>query len=457
MRELTPLQSLNFFEQNLPEFLSTDIKTQIADLRRALQDEGSKNFHADLLKSGKNFIKHIISKSIECLSEENNSPKNRSIKVIEKYIEAFTTFEDMLFGLNPNYRDHTLHSLWIYLFGHEFIISIGGYETIKIASQHNITYFIENETKLVLWTDEQKGKPKHMEAMWGMISILHDLGYPIEGILKTPHEGFREIFDPFGIDFNSIFQIDLGSPITLLNQSICDLLSTMYRPERITPEEERKYLATAQEQGLIHHEYRPPTRDRDEGIEMEFRIASMDKTHSAWSSILAFKNIVYLHEGTYHGSGRRDYLKLLTQRDILYSILHHTSEEPNDVAVNRFQFVLLLIDDIEETARYSRGGKLRGLKSEHCEVKWKIDKDKTTVKLDYTNYEADTAQSKYEEMKNKYKVQRSRIINDLKYRYMIEIRFDGKNDFHQELKLLLSKDKEGMEAIPSPGAPETDA
>ncbi len=230
----------------------------------------------------------------------------------------------------------------------------------------------------------------------------------------------------------------------------------MYRPERITPEQEKEYFRTAEQKGLVHHIQRRPTTDKDEAIEMEFRIASVDKIHSAWSSILAFKNIAYLHEGTYHGGGSRNYLKLLTQRDILYSILHHTSEEPNDVAVNRFQFVLLLMDDIEETIRYSRGGKLRGLKSEHCKAEWEVDKDKTTIKLDYTNYEADTPRSKYKEMKNKYKVQRSRIIDDPRYRYMVEIRFDGKNGFHQELKLLLSKDKLGMVAIPSPAAPEMD-
>ena len=185
---------------------------------------------------------------------------------------------------------------------------------------------------------------------------------------------------------------------------------------------------------------------------MEFRIASVDKIHSAWSSILGFKNITYLHEGTFRGGGRRDYSKLLTQRDILYSILHHTTEEPNDVAVNRFQFILLLMDDIEETMRYSRGGKLRGLKSKYCEAEWQVERDKTTIKLDYTKYEADTLRSKYKEMESKYKVQRSRRIDDSMYNYTVEIRFDGKNGLQQELKLLLSKDKEGMEAIPSPAA-----
>ena len=33
------------------------------------------------------------------------------------FIEAATRFEELLYGLEPYYRDHTLHSLWVYLIG----------------------------------------------------------------------------------------------------------------------------------------------------------------------------------------------------------------------------------------------------------------------------------------------------------------------------------------------------
>lgn len=459
MKKLSPPDSLNFFEQNLPDFLRGDPETAglIENLKKALKEEESKNFQADILSIGKNFIKHIISKSIACLSDESNSPKKRSIETIDKYIDTFTVFEEMLFGLNENYRDHTLHSLWVYLFGHEFITRIGGYDVIKIAGQLSITYSKNDKIKFILWTEQQEGKRTHMEAMWGMISILHDLGYPIENMITTPHDVFRNILAPFAIDFNSIFQIDLGSRITLLHQSVCDLISTTYRPEGITYKEEKKYFEKADKEENPLSVFRRPTTSKDEGAEMEFRIASVNKAHSAWSAILAFKNIAYLHEGTYHGGGRRDYLKLLTQRDILYSILHHTSEEPNDVAVNRFQFVLLLTDDIEESIRYSRGGKLRGLKSEHCEVEWKINEEKTIIKLDYTKYPKNVAQSKYEEIENKYKAQISRKNLEVQP-YVIEIKIIGEQ-FEKELKLLLSQDQKQIkssDAIPSPAAPEDD-
>jgi len=458
MRKLSPLDSLNFFEKNIPEFLSSDreITDLIEDLKKILEDDTSKNFQADILSIGKNFIKHIISKSIACLSEESNSPKKRSIEIIGKYIDTFTVFEEMLFGLNEDYRDHTLHSLWVYLFGHEFITCIGGYDVIKITGQLSITYSKDEEIKFVLLTKQQEGKRAHMEAMWGMISILHDLGYPIESMIRTPHDIFRDILAPFAIDFNSIFQIDLGSLVSLLHQSVCDLISTTYRPEGITYKEEKKYFEKANTEGKPLPVRRRPTTSKDEGVEIEFRIASVNKVHSAWSSILAFKSIAYLHEGTYHGGGGRNYLKLLTQRDILYSILHHTAEEPNDEAVNRFQFVLLLMDDIEETIRYSRGGKLRGVTSKHCEVGWEVNKDKTIIKLDYTNYEKNV-ESKYIEMESKYKAQISGK-NVEGRSYVIEIKIVGEK-FEKDFKLFLSQDKKEMEnsdAMPSPAASGTD-
>ena len=441
MKVLNPLESLRFFENNLPEFLPKDntVKKMIAGLMTALQDTAPESFHASVLLKGKELIKHIITRSIEYLSNESNSPKDRSIENVNNYIDAFTVFEEMLFGLDQTYRDHTLHSLWVYLFGHQFIIGMGGYDKIEIAGQMNITFFKDGQPKFVTGTHPIKGSKPHMEAMWGMIAILHDLGYPVEAISNKPHEVFSRILDPFAIDFSSIFQVDLGSRISLLHQSVCDLLSTMYRPKGLTSEETEKLCEEADKKASKDLLYVPlePSVTKAEALEMEFKIASVDKIHSAWSAILAFKNINYLHESDYHGGGNRDYLKLLTKRDILYSIVHHTSEEPKDQAMNRFQFILLLMDDIEEAARYSRGGKERGLVSDYCDLKWDVGGAKTVVELDYTYHDYD-AQRKYSAVLNKYKSQISK--KEVNPAYEIEFRFIDK-DFKTDLTLNLVKDK----------------
>lgn len=321
MEALSPLKSLRFFERNIPEFISeeTNIKDIIDQLTSALQESKSESFHANVLQPGKNLIKNLLTNSIEYLSIESNSAKERSIKNLTKYIDAFTLFEEMLFGLDQSYRDHTLHSLWVYLFGHQFIVGVGGYDKIQIAGQMNVTFSKDGQPKFIIGTTPLKSTKKHMEAMWAMIAILHDLGYPIEVISNKPNEVFGRILEPFAVDFSSIFQMDLGSRISLLHQSLCDLLSAMYRPKGLTTEETENYFQEAENDNSNRLLFYPrePTVSNAEALEIKFRIASVEKNHSAWSAILGFKNINYLHESNYHGGGGRDFLKLLTRRDIL--------------------------------------------------------------------------------------------------------------------------------------------
>ena len=170
---------------------------------------------------------------------------------------------------------------------------------------------------------------------------------------------------------------------------------------------------------------------------MEFRIASIAKAHSAWSAILAFKNIAYLHESDYHGVGDRNYVKLLTTRDILYSIVHHTNEAPRDIALNRYQFLLLFIDDIEEVVRYSKGGRARGLASDHCEIEWEIEETGAKISLNFEKL-GGNAKTKYEEMADKYQFISSRQPSESKYD--IEVVFVG-NGFTKSLVLPLVFDK----------------
>jgi len=344
----------------------------------------------------------------------------------------------MLFGLDKSYRDHTLHSLWVYLFGHQFIIGMGGYDKIQIAGQANLTFYSDDGQPIFMTgANRIKSNKKHMEAMWALIAILHDMGYPIEVISNKQNKVFDRILEPFAVDFSSIFQMDLGSRISLLHQSLCDLISIVYRPKYLPDEETKKYYKKAENHNsdellLIQRE---PTISKNEAREMEFRIASIEKNHSAWSAILAFKNINYLHNSGYHGGGGRDFLNLLTRSDILYSIVHHTSEEPKDSAINQFQFILLLIDDIEEATRYGRGGRERGLVSDYCDLRWIINESKMMIELDYRNYDYE-AKHKYNALSKKYKAQILQENEGSKYEVVIKF-ID--NSFEEELSMSLVK------------------
>jgi hypothetical protein len=424
----------------LPLFISENDKFEndISDLESLLSNKMNNNFHADILTIGKKIIKCTIKECITFLCNSGGTPKKRSIDKVTEYVDAFVTFEELLFGLNPDYRDHTLHSLWVFLFGHEMIKKLGGYSQIKLAGQLNITYSItvnSDVKQITTYTDLVTADEKHLEAMWGMVALLHDFGYPVEKISNQPNEIFSRLLEPFAIDFLSIFKADISSRTSLLYPNICNIIGFVYRPKSISIEE---LIKKANNQNKV---YRPPDTSKAEAHEMEFRINCVENIHSAWSAIFAFKNISYLHESDHEGGGNRDYKKLLTQRDILYSIIHHTSEEPKDAVLNRFQFILLLIDDLEEIARFGKGGKERGIEPERCTIEWLICKNKMEIELNYNENE-ELAKRKYKELNNKYKMQIDKKYSNIyvNLNYEIEISFIANREKIKNLKMHLITD-----------------
>ena len=453
MEPLNPISALGFFKEEPPKFLSKDepkLNAFISELKSALGDKPTDSYHANLLKKGKPLIKHIVTESIELLSDTYNLPRDRAKAFIQSFIDSFSNFEELLFGLDPNHRDHTLHSLWVYLFGHQWIANMGGYDKIQIAGQMNMIYLEEGKPTFALSPIPLKCGIPHLEAMWAMIPILHDLGYPVQTISNEANVIFGKILGPFAIDFGSIFQIDMGSRIAVLHQNIGDLVSTMYRPEGLDEKKRKEKSKEAAEikndQKSLPNWIHQPTTTKDEELEIEYKIAWANKNHSAWSATFAFKNIPCLHESDFHGGGNIDYLKLMTRRDIIYSILHHTSQEPKDLAVNRFQFILLFIDEIEECARFGKGGEPRGIASDYCDLYWGFEKEKLELTLDFSKYKY-RATEKYTELSQKFRAQISRSGN-----YKIELLFLDKKDkgFEESLELFFTKDSgSGIESVPS--------
>jgi hypothetical protein len=441
MKLLTPENSLHFFKNNLPQFLSgkySNIQRPISHLEQAFKQRKSDNFHAVLLEKGEALLIHIVQKSIESLSDKYGSDRDRASQLIREYIRNFSRFEELLFGLYPKYRDHTLHSLWVYLFGHQWIMSIGGYDKIILAGQNHIIFTKSNMPQFVLHTESLNADTPHLEAMWAIIASLHDVGYPVQTITSEANEIFSNILNPFAIDFSSLLQIDIGSRISILNPDIYDLCSTMLRPEKINREEEQEYFKMAsnlEKEGNQLPLIVPRNREiaKDEGLGTEFKIAWVNKDHAAWSATFIFKNIPFLHESDHRGGGGVDFIKLLTRRDIIYSIVHHTSPGPKDVALNRFQFILLFIDDMEERLRFGKGGKKRGLVADSCKIKWHPTFKYTKLELDYSGSEA-SGRDKYEELSQRFKAQSTQKRN-----YPITIKVIDKN-FAEPLTLLLSKD-----------------
>jgi len=184
-----------------------------------------------------------------------------------------------------------------------------------------------------------------------------------------------------------------------------------YTPKRLTEGEKtllnpmsRRLVGQENNNGISWKIFRPTTIANSEEQEYEFKIAFARKKHPAWSAIYAFSNIAYLHMGSLQPGGGHDYLHLLTVKDILYSIVHHAHEAPTDYMMNRFSFILLLMDDIEEIGRYSKGGKPRGMELSRCNIRWKVDGNHTVIVFDYSAHEG-TAKEQFGNLRKKYENQ----------------------------------------------------
>lgn len=143
-------------------------------------------------------------------------PTSRGNATLYRFLEAATEFEDVLYGLEPYYRDHTLHSLWVYLIGERILR-----EPIKDGASDKCIYLREklnwylyndisedaakykypdvlvnySETKARILT---KVVNRYRDATWCIMALCHDLGYSLDKLNKL-NDKVKAVLDFFDI------------------------------------------------------------------------------------------------------------------------------------------------------------------------------------------------------------------------------------------------------------------
>ena len=115
------------------------------------------------------------------------SPSAKGNSTLFGYLKEATKFEDLLYGLDPYYRDHTVHSLWVYLIGLNLMNDRSHLHLVA----NNLNWYIFNDVTeaehddfLVRWaalTERfliRKLNEKR-DAIWCIMALCHDLGYSI--------------------------------------------------------------------------------------------------------------------------------------------------------------------------------------------------------------------------------------------------------------------------------------
>ncbi len=332
------------------------------------------------------------------------------------FVKAATEFEDLLYGLEKYYRDHTVHSLWVYLIGEyilrELVPDIGAdlnwylYNDIEQEQDRYpypkdfVKYSVEKkETRLVAEVSQ------HRDAIWCVIALCHDLGYSVEKLNKL-NKKVEKVLGFFDIsDFRHVgYSLDVEHQYLM---SQC--LEIMAMDVRIVPSEDYEELEDLKLRGEAEYQKAreenksalKKLKKKSEGehektqLERKRELQELKKTlaeqyekamdekslvkcyrddstywqlcgalerkeHGVLSSFLLYKIVSIFAESWVRGPGEEwgltdeEGIENIIRGDILFAIAQHTFDFAYLDEFGSLADILILADELEEFSRLGR-------------------------------------------------------------------------------------------------------
>lgn len=300
----------------------------------------------DVHKRGKSLWEKLISCA---LNDIDDASKGNSR--IFKYLKAATEFEDLLYGLEPYYRDHTLHCLWVYLIGEHLL------RDLLPGIHNNLNWYLYNDIegdKAVFSTgmlrDKARKKEKEIckqvnekkDAIWCIMALCHDLGYSLAKLEKL-NEKVKEVLE--FVDLHEFRHI--GYSLDIEHQyHVSQFLELMAMDVRIVPSEDNKEV-------LIKGY-------RDDSTYWRLCQSFEKKEHGILSAYLIYKNLSIFADAWVRGPAESwgldddEAIDNITRGDILYAIALHEFEFAYLSQLSSLADILMIADEMEEFSRYGR-------------------------------------------------------------------------------------------------------
>jgi len=237
-----------------------------------------------------------------------------------KYFEKLQHFEGVLFGTVPYYRDHVTHTLRVFLLG-EYVIK----EAIGFENVDSDDAFLGEERRIS--ADEK-------EAVWAIIALCHDLGYPLESI-RSLSESARDMLQQFGRLSVQELTYGLSPQFHTISEFVLRFIGSSL--ERTDKSDE--FAVHVQPKYFI-----------------KFANALDEYDHGVMSCLVLMKKLVYFLESDFTTDSLKfldemDARQYLIRRTILRAIASHDCEEIYHLKINNFPFLLLVCDEMQEWSR----------------------------------------------------------------------------------------------------------
>lgn len=293
----------------------------------------------------------------------------RGFNDILEYYHKSVKFEDLLFGIEPTYRDHTMHTLWVYLLGDHILNN-----NSCISNAKKDWGIIVQDTGADEGTDESKQRIKrhtdelnkyrqkienelikYEDTVYCIAALCHDLAYPFEKAEKV-NKRVEELSKDMGLQSFERLQYNFSIEQSLLINELIELTSL-------------KALIV----GSNNVEF---IKDNPTFVDMSQSFEQ--RKHGILSSYLLYRLVDTTGEVTHtkiHAlQNRHEFTKhIIIRKAIFYAISSHTCAYAYSVNYNNYRFLLSLFDELEEFSRFVRLG--RGGVDEICQSGFECEDD----------------------------------------------------------------------------------
>jgi hypothetical protein len=239
------------------------------------------------------------------------------------FFKKFREFEPVLYGAEKErYRDHITHMFSVFLLGNYLIKNNIKFDNVKVGS-----------TELPIGKEISADEK---EAMWCIMSLTHDLGYALEGIPNISPQA-RKMLEAFGL-VGSIQEMSYSFPERPLHDILLKFISSdlLKQPG---PKTASRYISHTQSKFFL-----------------KFAEAIERFDHGVISCLVLLKNLVYFLETDYLLDSCKpleaeDARQFQIRRDILRPIAGHNCDNIYYIEIPRFDFLLKIVDDMQEWGR----------------------------------------------------------------------------------------------------------
>lgn len=342
-------------------------------------------------------IKELEAQEFAARFESIRNTSSFGIKELEEYFLDYVEFERVLYH-ERFYRDHVHHVLQVWALGTSLLFNEKNNFSIHFSENFKLT---QEDFNISKDTDKTKPKKDHnndlniskteLWAMWTIIALCHDLGYPVEKASRI-NQKVKKIVNNFGcITFN-----ELSFNFDMLNSFIINKFLKIIS-SKIIINQSNKFLpfkSPATFSTQIQQKYFD-----------KFSKSLEDYKHGMFSGLLLYKKLVYFLETDYTPKPTsqdfsEDKRQFFIRREILRAICSHTCPKIYHINLNTLSFLLILCDEIQEWNRPSLETILNDSKKNQDSHTIRIEKfetekinttteeTKTTIEI-YSKYEID--------------------------------------------------------------------